>query len=528
LWPITEPKITKADLPLTDIDPETDEVLRMAREDPLVFGFFVFGWLPAAHHTRWIEFITRDERDCGVSAPPSFAKTNWVGVAYSAWYLGNHPDRHVIYTSKTGSLAEKVSIAVRNTIEHNERFRAVFPECRPHKDAGWGEKEWYLQRANTGDKDASFFAVGIGGAILGARGDLIIVDDPQDKTTSGTPFQREKAISYVKEQVMTRKSRIGRAIFIMTRWHEDDVASYYKKQRVRWLTFPAVRCTECHKGRCTCGKKLWKSTWSKEWTTRKLLKIRNEDPLMFEKVYQGNPRNEGNTLFPEEAWDYYDDLPENMLFRIQVLDTAQKEEEQSSYSVVAHWGKGEDGYYYLIDLWRDRVPYPVLVVAAKTLYNEQRPHEVHVEEKSSGTQLIQSLEAETDIPVRRIKPTESKWERARAISPIQTSGKCRLPRDKPWVYDFIEEHTVFPGRFTDQVDTTAHALRILREIGGEVDFSADTTAAVFNRWRERKETPDEASFDWVATRQPTGRWKRFSRSGGYGSYGEDESDPYLQ
>ena len=517
--------LSKASLPKSQSDPETDEILEACRRDPSVLGFFVFGWLPAAHHEEWIDFVMRDRLDFGISAPPAFAKTNWIGVVLSAWYLGHHPDRHVIYTSKTGLQAEKVSNAVRDTIEHNPRYHAVFPNALPNKDRGWGEKEWYLQRPNTGDKDASFFAVGIGGPILNARGDLILIDDPQDKTTSGTPFQREKAIAYVKEQVMTRKTKNGRAGIIMTRWHQDDVAGYYIKLGVKWLTFPALRCQECDHGKCSCGEKKWKSTWPKEWTTRKLLKVKNEDPIMFEKVYQGNPRSEENTLFHESAWQYYDkkaELPE-MALRILVLDTAQKEEEQSSYSVIAHWGKAKKGGYYLLDLYRGRPPYPELLRMVKSLYTELLPDEVYIEEKSSGTQLIQSLEAETGIPVVRIKPQESKWERARAISPIQVHGRCYLPRDKPWVYDFIEEHAVFIGRFTDQVDTTAHALKVLREIGEDMDMGVDTVAASgVNRWHEYggRETPDKASFDWVAAERPN-RWKKFS---GVGSYDGSELD----
>ena len=457
----------------------------------------------------------QDEQDFGISAPPAFAKTNWIGVVYSAWYLGHHPDRHVIYTSKTGLQAEKVSNAVRDTIENSERYHAVFPNTKPNKARGWGEKEWYLERPNTGDKDASFFAVGIGGPILNARGDLIIIDDPQDKSTSGTPFQREKAIAYIKEQVMTRKSKIGRAGVIMTRWHQDDVAGYYMKLGVRWLTLPALRCEGCHQGKCSCGQKRWKSTWFSEWTTRKLLKLKNEDPIMFEKVYQGNPRSEGNTLFFEEDWQYYKkkiDLPD-MALRILVLDTAQKEDEQASYSVFAHWGKAKKGGYYLIDLYRARLAYPALVEMTKTLYLEQLPDEIYIEEKSSGTQLCQSLEAETGLPIERIKPQESKWERARVVSPIQKAQRCYLPEDEEWVYDFIEEHANFPGRLTDQVDTTAHALRILREIGEDSDFSIDTVkGGDSNRWRNegKRATPDKASFDWVATQSSPSKWRKFS------------------
>lgn len=498
--------------------PESKLILELAREDPVVFGFFVFGWLAADHHEEWVDFVTKNPdgsenlEDCGISAPPAFAKTNWIGVVMTSFYLGKYPDRHVIYVSKTGFQAEKVSVPVRNTIEYNKRFHAVFPNCKPNPDQGWGEKEWYLQRPNTGDKDASFFAVGIGGPILGARGDLIVIDDPQDKTTSGTPFQRDKAVGYIKEQVMTRKSKIGRALFIMTRWHVDDVAGYYISNDVPWIIMPALGCKKCGY-RCVCGKPQLVSNWPDEHTTKKLIKLRDEDPIMFEKVYQGNPRSKENQLFDEQAWQYYDpdDMPK-ILLDIQVWDTAQTEEEQSSYSVCAHWAKCENGCYYLLDLWRERVQFPDLLNKAKELYQIQMPTEVWIEAKSSGIQLLQSLEAETGIPADRINPEGSKWERARAISPIQTNGRCFLPKDADWVYDFVEEHSVFMGRFTDQVDTTAHALKILRKVAGEVDFTAELPKDTASRFRvESRDTPDRASLDWAVISRDDSRWRKFSR-----------------
>jgi predicted phage terminase large subunit-like protein len=161
--------------------------------------------------------------------------------------------------------------------------------------------------------------------------------------------------------------------------------------------------------------------------------------------------------------------------------------------------------------------YPDLLATTKSLYYELSPDEIAIEEKSSGIQLIQSMVAETGIDVQRIKPSESKWERARAISPIQKAGKCYLPQDISWAYDFIEEHSSFPGKFTDQVDTTAHALLWLRPIDGDVDSSSAETGEITQRFKGavgsygRIETPEAASFDWVATKGGGGsRWKKFS------------------
>ena len=75
---------------------------------------------------------------------------------------------------------------------------------------------------------------------------------------------------------------------------------------------------------------------------------------------------------------------------MQSWDTANKATELSDFSVCTTWGiAGKD--LYLVDLLRRRMEYPELKREVRGQYERFRPSVVLIEDKASGTQLIQEL-----------------------------------------------------------------------------------------------------------------------------------------
>ena len=93
---------------------------------------------------------------------------------------------------------------------------------------------------------------------------------------------------------------------------------------------------------------------------------------------------------------------------MQSWDTANKASELSDFSVCTSWGiKGKE--LYLIDVLRKRLEYPELKRAVREQYERFRPSVVLIEDKASGTQLIQELTARafTRSPATSRNPTKS-------------------------------------------------------------------------------------------------------------------------
>jgi predicted phage terminase large subunit-like protein len=89
-----------------------------------------------------------------------------------------------------------------------------------------------------------------------------------------------------------------------------------------------------------------------------------------------------------------------------------------------------------------------------------------VENKANGKALIQDLRRGGDddrlpsLPVIEFRPDGlDKISRAYAVVNYVAGGMVYLPNDAPWVYDWIEQHKMFPkGVHDDLVDTTAMAI----------------------------------------------------------------------
>ena len=93
-----------------------------------------------------------------------------------------------------------------------------------------------------------------------------------------------------------------------------------------------------------------------------------------------------------------------------------------------------------------------------------KPLYMNVEDKVSGTTLIQTLSKTADpvIPIIAIQRNIDKITRALDVAPFIESGRVYLPEQADWLSDFITEHAQFPnGAHDDQVDTTSDGLNAI-------------------------------------------------------------------
>jgi predicted phage terminase large subunit-like protein len=103
--------------------------------------------------------------------------------------------------------------------------------------------------------------------------------------------------------------------------------------------------------------------------------------------------------------------------------------------------------------------YPELKRAVRAEYERWRPEVVLIEDKASGTQLIQELIADGVHAVTRYQPQADKIMRMHAQTAMIENGFVHLPEAAPWLAPYLHELTTFPnGRHDDQVDSTAQLL----------------------------------------------------------------------
>ena len=142
------------------------------------------------------------------------------------------------------------------------------------------------------------------------------------------------------------------------------------------------------------------------------------------------------------------------------LGYGEQERELNDFSVCTTWGVFDDRYY-LLDVLRRRMNYPELKRAVCELANRYNPNAILIEDKASGTQLIQDLKDDGVFSVQGYDPPPGtdKTLRLHAQTAQIENGRLVLPRSAPWLAEYVRELTSFPGgKFDDQVDSTTQAL----------------------------------------------------------------------
>jgi hypothetical protein len=108
---------------------------------------------------------------------------------------------------------------------------------------------------------------------------------------------------------------------------------------------------------------------------------------------------------------------------------------------------------------------------------------VLIEDKASGTQLIQELIADGLYAVTRHQPQSDKIMRMHAQTAMIENGFVNLPDTAPWLNAYLHELASFPnGRHDDQVDSTAQMLDWFKRGSGP-----SSNAGIFELYRRRAE-----------------------------------------
>jgi predicted phage terminase large subunit-like protein len=187
----------------------------------------------------------------------------------------------------------------------------------------------------------------------------------------------------------------------------------------------------------------------------------------FAGQYQQAPSPQGGGMVKAAWFRRYapNERPEEFDRVVQSWDTANKASELSDFSVCTSWGiKGKD--LYLLHVLRKRMEYPELKRAVCEQCEAFGSSVVLIEDKASGTQLIQELIEYGLHAVTRYQPQSDKIMRMHAQTAMIENGFVHLPKDAGWLAEYLHELTVFPkGKHDDQVDSTAQILDWFKQAG---------------------------------------------------------------
>ncbi len=393
------------------------------------------------------------------TVPPRHLKSIVYSVALPAFLLGRDPTKRIICVSYSNELASKHAIDFRAVI-NSEWYRRIFPGTVVSR-----EKDTQSETLTTAR--GFRYATSLCGTIAGFGANLIVLDDPQKPDEALSEAHRNSAGQWFDNTLLSRlnsKSQ-GAIVLVMQRLHQDDLAGrLLEKGGWQQLKIPAIAEQD---QRIAIGpgrphqRKAGSVIDPRRETLEDLQQLRKSmSELFFSAQYQQEPIPLAGNLIKADWFKYYDTAPSATNYNDNLvisIDTAMKGSPSSDYSAATVWqSSGENAY--LLDVWRERLDYPELKRAAIGLRHKYSGAVLLIEDKGSGTSLIQDLRAE-NFAVIGINPEKDKLTRVAKISALFEAGSVFFPKNAPWLDGLKAELLGFPNaRYDDQVDSISQAL----------------------------------------------------------------------
>lgn len=194
--------------------------------------------LTTAAHQRVMFVFVIDHPHCVIRQPIGTGKT--FGMAAVGMYLmGQDPTQRGAIVSKAQGQAVKVLRMVGDYITDpnlSAPLNLVFPWVKRSTRPGeqWTQSALTIDRP-AGIRDPSLVAVGIDGAIQGARLSWVLGDDILDADNTLTVAGREQTHSRFDARILSRLDPVGsRAVVTNTPWHLQDLT--FKLEQAGWPT----------------------------------------------------------------------------------------------------------------------------------------------------------------------------------------------------------------------------------------------------------------------------------------------------
>jgi predicted phage terminase large subunit-like protein len=420
-----------------------------AKADLIAFTEYTFPRYRTAEHHRTIagqlERVERGEIDrLMLLVPPRHGKSELASIRFPARYLGRQPHKQFLSVSATDALASDFGRAVRNTIASPE-YRAIFDTTLAEDSQAKGK--WHTSAGGI------YYALGIGGSVLGRGGDVLLIDDPFGSMQEAqSELERKNVWDWYTGTAYNRLMPGGAIVVINHRMHEDDLCGRLLAQQAaggdRWevVNLPAINEE---------GEALWPEAYPIE----ALHRIRkNTQARDWSALYLQNPTPEDGDYFKAEWLRPYDKAPDRATLRIYGGSDYAVTADGGDYTVHVVVGLDPEGRMYLLDLWRKQAASDAWVEAFCDLVIEHKPigwaEEQGQIKAGVGPYLDRRQRERKAYCSREAFPTRGdKAVRAQSIRGRMALEGLYVPINAPWYPALRSELLSFPaGKHDDQVD----------------------------------------------------------------------------
>jgi predicted phage terminase large subunit-like protein len=397
-----------------------------------------------------------------VNMPPRHFKSHITSIVFPAWVLGHEPAKQIVSVPYAQDLSDNFARKSR-TLMTSQFYEGLF-------DTRLSKARDAVSDYETTDGGYRL-STSVGGVLTGIGADIIIIDDPLKADDALSESRRRSVNEWYDNTARNRlnSQENGAIIIVMQRLHADDLVAHVQKHEP-WdvLSFPAIaEQDETHDfltpyGRKRIHRKKGEVLHPALVSLSTLESMRRAmTEYNFTAQYQQNPQPPSGIIVKREWLKFYgpNDKPKRFDQIVQAWDTANKDTELANFSVCTTWGL-KDQHMYLLDVYRHKVEFPDLKRAVRELAALHSADIVLVEDKASGSSLIQELRAEQFSLVQAAPAIDGdKVMRLRAQTAKIEGRFVLFPMEAHWLDTYLTELLAFPNsKYDDQVDSTVFAL----------------------------------------------------------------------
>lgn len=229
-------------------------------------------------HEKWAKLFDSGVKRLVLWSHVEAAKSSFITIARTLFEIGQNPNIRIAIVSNTADQAGKFLSSIAKYIAESDEYHEVFPEVQ--KSEPWTTSKIQVAR-NSVLKDPTVQAYGEGGAVTGARLDLLILDDVLDFENCRTAGGRDKLYKWYKSALAGRLTTNSRVYCVGTAYHPDDIMHRFAREGA-WEAhkFPVIDKK---------GNLAWPSRWPIERIEQRKLEL---GPLEFARQMMCEARNE--------------------------------------------------------------------------------------------------------------------------------------------------------------------------------------------------------------------------------------------
>lgn len=455
------------------------------------------------HYYNWAakKLFAGEAQNIIINIPPGGTKTEFWSIHLPVYAMVKHRRVRILNTSYSKDLVTENSERSRALVKSAE-FRTFYPF-----DIGKDKvDDWTLEK--NGKRFHQLFSRPSGGQITGVRGGYmesgytghIQADDWDKMDDLFSETKRKKSHVRLVNTLRSRKAHSATPfVAIQQRGHVDDSTAFLLSGGMGLkidlhIKIPALineeyieSLPEELRERCrrdVCGSKkvngYW-SYWPKKESVDDLMALRDAHPYTFSSQYMQNPDTLDGGIFSADDFVTYGDkdegadigMPDVFEHRFITADTAQKTNTWNDWTVFAEWGVTKNPKDPIFRLGYKRARMTAKVLRSEfekfvmACWEKNSPElgnlrKVLVEDKSSGTGLIQEVEGRLPLKVTPVQRDRDKLTRALDVQSFHAAKRVAVPLGDPDNYEMISEIASFTAddshKHDDQTDVMIDAL----------------------------------------------------------------------